>query len=272
VVSHIPADQLDRQANVLLRRLLLFALAALLLVFHLAWYLAYAAAVRRHQERKIAASEARLRALSTQLIAAQEDERRKLSRDLHDELGQVVTAVALSLQRASQTSDGDKRTELLSRALQGTELLLADIQKIAARIRPTMLDDLGLKDAVQNLLGDYERHTGIVPRAALHFEHDDMPPAVAENVYRILQEALTNVAKHAGAAEVLVELRVDGRTIALLVRDRGAGFAPAALTGRGLGMLGMRERAELLQGTFAVHAVPGAGTEIQVTIPLPEAV
>src|SRR5262249_29508540 len=147
-----------------------FSMAALLLVFGLVWYLAYAASVRRHQERKIAESEGRLRTLSTQLMAAQEDERRKLSRDLHDELGQVVTAVALDLKRAAQTGDGVKKAELIARALRGSELLLTDIQEISARIRPTILDDLGLKDAVQNLLGDYERHTGIVPQSELRFE------------------------------------------------------------------------------------------------------
>jgi signal transduction histidine kinase len=270
VVSHIPADRLNQQTNLLLQRLLVFAVAALLLVFGLTWYLAYAAAVRRHQERQIVESESRLRKLSTQLMATQEQERRKLSRDLHDELGQVVTAISLGLQRAAQAGNAAKKDELIAQALRGTELLLTDIREISARIRPTILDDLGLKDAVQSLLGDFERHTGIVPQSELYFEQLEVPAAVAENVYRILQEALTNVSKHAGAAEVLVELRVDSRNIFLAVRDRGAGFVPEALTSKGLGILGMRERAELLHGNFSVRAAPGEGTEITVTIPIQE--
>jgi signal transduction histidine kinase len=269
VVSHIPPDVLDRRPTLLLRRLLVLAGVILLLVLALAWYLAYAGAVRRDHERRLAESEARLRTLSTQLLTAQEDERRRLSRDLHDELGQLVTAVTLDLQRASRAGDPPKVRDLIGRALRGTECLLSSIQEIAARVRPTLLDDLGLKDAVRHLLGVYERGTGIVPQAELRLGQQQVPAVVAENVYRILQEALTNVSKHARSAEVLVELAVAGGQVVLVVRDQGVGFAPEAAAGKGLGMLGMRERAELLGGTFVVKAAPGKGTEIQVTIPVP---
>jgi signal transduction histidine kinase len=210
----------------------------------LAWYLAYAGALRRNQERQIADSEARLRTLSTRLITAQEDERRRLSRDLHDELGQIVTTVALDLQRAAQAPDQEKKAELIQRAFQETECLLDRIHEISSHLRPTLLDDLGLKDAVQNLLSEYEQRTGI------------------------LQEALTNVSKHAQTKEVFVRLEVDPRLVALMVRDVGAGFSPAALDGKGLGILGMRERAELLGGNFMVKAEVGKGTEIHISIPI----
>ncbi len=269
VVWHIPPADLHRQSSLLLRRLIAFSGAFLLLVLALAWYLAYSGALRRRHEGQIADSEARLRTLSTQLITAQEDERRKISRDLHDEMGQLVTAVALDLQRASQAGDADKKNERIGRALHSTELLLTSIHEISARIRPTILDDLGLKDAVQNLLSDYERRTGIATQARLDFNHHDIEGVVAENVYRILQEALTNVSKHARAQEVSVDLRVTPRQVALAVRDEGLGFAPDSLNGKGLGLLGMRERAELLNGTFAVTSQTGKGTLIQVTIPLP---
>src|SRR5207244_5976849 len=98
-------------------------------------------------------------------ITAQADERRRLSRDLHDELGQVVTAVTLDLQRAAQAADGTKKDDLIQRGLHGATCLLDKIHEISLRIRPTLLDDLGLKDAVQSLLSDYERWTGIVSRA-----------------------------------------------------------------------------------------------------------
>jgi two-component system sensor histidine kinase DegS len=131
-----------------------------------------------------------------------------------------------------------------------------------------MLDDLGLKAAVQSLLSEYERSTGVIPRVELVFDVQTIPAAVIENVYRILQEALTNVSRHSGASEVFVGLRVVPEHVTLTVRDTGIGFDPAAPRGERLGLLGMRERSELLGGTFAVKTAPGKGTEIEVVIPL----
>ena len=213
-------------------------------------------------------SEARLRTLSAQLITTQEEERRGISRDLHDELGQVVTSVTLDLQRAGHAADPAKKDELIGRALRGTSCLLDRIHEILSRVRPPMLDDLGLKDAVQSLLSDYEQRTGIVPKAELSFTTPDVPAAVSENVYRILQEALTNVSRHARTTEVLVSLLVGADRVALTVRDSGVGFDPAARDDRRLGLLGMRERAELLGGTCVVTAEPGKGTRVEVVIPI----
>jgi len=201
-------------------------------------------------------------------MTAQEEERRGISRDLHDELGQVVTSVTLDLQRAAQAAEVAKKDELIERALLGTGCLLDRIHEISTRVRPPMLDDLGLKDAVQSLLSDYERRSGVVPRVELDFQHAAVPDAVSENVYRILQEALTNVTRHAGAAEVFVHLHVTAAQVALTVRDAGIGFDPAVRDDKRLGLLGMRERAELLGGTCAVTAAPGKGTEVRVVIPL----
>ena len=268
VVAHLSPQVLDARANLLLQRLLLLGGLVLLVLLGLAWYLAKSSVLRRNHERRIGESETRLRALSAQLITAQEDERRRLSRDLHDELGQIVTAVTLDLQRATQ-ADGAKKNDLLHQATQETQCLLDKIHEITVRIRPTLLDDLGLKDAVQSLLGDFERRTGIATRTELSFDRSDIPAPTSENVFRILQEALTNVAKHARAKEVTVNLKVTQRNVCLSVLDAGAGFAPAQINGHGLGLLGMRERAELLDGDFQVHAESGKGTQIQVTIPLP---
>src|SRR5690242_19489835 len=170
VEAHIPPRELNGRATRLLERLLLIYGLVLVLVLILAWYLAYVGALRRDHERHLADSEARLRTLSMQLLTAQEDERRSLSRDLHDELGQVVTSVTLDLQRAAQASERQRTNDLISRALQGAGCLLDRLHEISARLRPTLLDDLGLKDAVQSLLSDYERGTGIAVRAELSFE------------------------------------------------------------------------------------------------------
>jgi signal transduction histidine kinase len=268
VVAHLSPQILDARANSLLGRLLWLWGLVLLFLLGLAWYLSKASVLRRNHERRIAESETRLRALSAQLITAQEDERRRLSRDLHDELGQIVTAVTLDLQRAAQAETA-KKNDLLQQATQETRCLLDKIHEITVRIRPTLLDDLGLKDAVQSLLGDFERRTGIATRSELSFDRASIPASTSENVFRILQEALTNIAKHANAKEVMVKLRVTERQVHLSVLDAGTGFAPAEVNGHGLGLLGMRERAELLDGSFHVNAESGKGTEILVTIPLP---
>jgi signal transduction histidine kinase len=268
VVSYIPTETIQGRANQLLRRILLLYGVVVVLVLVLAWYLAYAGALRRNQELHLAESESRLRTLSSRLITAQEDERRSLSRDLHDELGQLVTAVTLDLQRAAPCSDPGKKNELIGRALTSAAYLLDHIHEISTRVRPTILDDLGLKDAVQSCLSEYESRTGIVTRAELRFTNQNIPPVVSENVYRILQEALTNVSKHAQAVEVFVELEVDTASVALTVRDSGKGFTLDALDGKRLGILGMRERAELLDGSFSATSEPGKGTEIRVVLPL----
>jgi signal transduction histidine kinase len=269
VVTHISPITLNLRANSLLRQLLLLWGVVLILLLVLASYLAKAAEVRRNHERTIGESESRLRLLSTQLISAQENERRRLSRDMHDELGQIVTAVSLDLQRAAQASPTSKKDELIGQASLAVTSLLDKIHEISLRIRPTLLDDLGLKDAVQSLLSDYERRTGILTQTDLTFQRD-VPGAVSENVFRILQEALTNVSKHAHAKEVSVKLEVSDRRLSLMVCDSGKGFIPSQVNGKGLGLLGMRERAELLDGDFQVQAEAGKGTQIQVNVPLPK--
>jgi signal transduction histidine kinase len=238
------------------------------LVFGFSWYLGHAGAVRRSHERRLSESEGRLRNLSAQLMTAQEEERRNIARDLHDEMGQVVTAMTLDLQRAAAASERDKKNDLIGRALHGAERLLDTIHEIAARVRPSLLDDLGLKDAVQSFLSDYEHRTGVAVHADLKFERGDIPAGVSENVYRILQESLTNVSKHAHATEVAVNLHASADRVMLTVRDNGAGFAIAKVDGKRLGLLGMRERAELLNGVFTVQSEPGKGTELFVELPL----
>jgi signal transduction histidine kinase len=267
VIAHVPSDVLQARSESLLHRLLLFSGVGLLLLLVLSWYLAYVGVLRRGHERQLAESEARLRLLSTRLMSAQEEERRSLARDLHDGLGQVVTAVTLDLERAAQTADHDKKDELIGRALTGAGQVLEQIHEITTRVRPTLLDDLGLKAAVQSFLSEYEAHTGIVVRSELLLD-GPLPAAVSENLYRVLQEALTNVARHARAAEVFVTLKADKIHAMLAVRDEGAGFNPDALDGTRFGLVGMRERAELLGGTFDLRSQPGVGTAVSVAIPI----
>jgi signal transduction histidine kinase len=170
VVAHVPNRVLYGKSTQLLQRLSIVFVVAVVLLSVLALYLARAGALRREHERKIEESEERLRLLSTRLLTAQEDERRSISRDVHDELGQVVTAITLDLERSTRLDGGEKRAKLIRSALDGTRCLLDKVHQISARVRPTMLDDLGLKEAVQSYLSEFERTSGIAVRADLQFE------------------------------------------------------------------------------------------------------
>jgi signal transduction histidine kinase len=268
IVAHVPPDVLAGRATALLRRLVLLGSIVLALVFGLSWYLGYAGALRRSHENRLAESESRLRSLSAQLMTAQEEERRSIARDLHDEMGQVVTAMTLDLQRAAAAAASEKKNDLIGRALLGAQRLLDTIHEIAGRVRPSLLDDLGLKDAVQSFLSDYEHRTGIAVRAELNFEPGALPANVSENIYRIMQEALTNVTKHSRATAVTVAVSVSHNRIMLVLNDNGVGFIPAKVDGNRFGLLGMRERAELLNGVFTVQSEPGKGTQVSVELPL----
>jgi signal transduction histidine kinase len=241
-------------------------LGALVVVAVLAFYWARATAARRTQERRTAESEARLRVLSSQLLAAQEEERKSLSRVLHDELGQQVTAIALDLKAALRHIDESEPT--LRRVVEETEGVLASLHQIAARIRPSVLDDLGLADAIESYVSEYEERTGVSVATELRLPPEGLSGPAAENVYRILQEALANVAAHAETDAARVEFIATPKTLELTIEDDGRGF-DAATPNRSsrLGILGMRERVELLGGEFELETAPGQGTRIQVRLP-----
>ncbi|HXV76482.1 MAG TPA: cache domain-containing protein [Candidatus Polarisedimenticolaceae bacterium] len=271
LVAHRTASQLGERARGLLAHVLsAYSLAGPVLLV-LIGYLAFAGAARRRQQEQIAESAARLRVLSTQLLTAQERERAGLSRDLHDDLGQVVTAVRLDLERAARETDPRDKDRLIAEALAASKTLMERVRAISTRLRPRILDDLGLKEATRSFLADCQRHLGVAVDADLRFERAEIPPEISENVYRILQEAVTNVARHSGVERCSVELHVVEDGLRLSVTDGGTGFDAEAALARGLGLLGMRERARLLGGTFRLRSAPGDGTRIDVLIPLPPA-
>jgi signal transduction histidine kinase len=257
-----------RSAALLVKLVGVWTLAAALLGgFALA--LAHLSDVRRRALERLERAEARLRSLSGQLLVAQEHERRRLSRDLHDDVGQIATAVCLDLERAQNAAGGDRGAATLSRALQGARSILDRIRAIALELRPAVLDDLGLRDAVESHVAEFEARTGIEVIADLAADPAPgaIPAPVADNLFRILQEALTNVEKHACTARVRVELRVSAGLVALRVADEGVGFDPVEAEGRSLGLLSMRERAGLLGGAFGIDTVPGGGTTVRVEVP-----
>jgi PAS domain S-box-containing protein len=211
-----------------------------------------------------------LRRLSGSIMEGQEKERAALARELHDELGQVLTALrmdAVWLQK--RVSEADEAAAERARGMR--ELIdqtIEEVRGLAIRLRPGVLDHLGLMDALEWYTADFERRTGI----ACVFKHTPIGPladTVATAAYRIVQEALTNVARHAGATTAAVRLRLEDECLRVTVADNGCGFDTDGLDRvPGLGVAGMRERATLIGADLAVLSLPGKGTRVELTVPL----
>ncbi|MBE9520418.1 MAG: PAS domain-containing protein, partial [Proteobacteria bacterium] len=210
-----------------------------------------------------------LRRLSGAIMASQEKERSAIARELHDELGQVLTALrmdAVWMQEHLKESD----PEIAERALTMCSLIdktIKDARSIAIRLRPGVLDDLGLVDALEWYMTDFENRSGI----ACIFEHGDTPEltdTIATAAYRICQEAMTNVARYSGANRISVVLETKEDVLSLSVRDDGKGFDIESLDeSEGLGIAGMRERATLAGGSLDVISEPGTGTQVIFKVP-----
>ena len=211
-----------------------------------------------------------LRRLSASIMTNQEKERAYLARELHDELGQVLTALrmdAIWFQERLQGAedDGVERAQAMCGLIDKT---IEEVRLMAIRLRPGVLDHLGLVAALEWYTADFERRTDV----SCVFEHTHVPDTderVATAAYRITQEALTNVARHALAKHVTVNLQADGKRLLLTIIDDGIGFDMAILEdAEGLGVAGMRERAALLGGELEMDASPGKGTTVYFRVPL----
>jgi signal transduction histidine kinase len=205
-------------------------------------------------------------------MASQEKERAAIARELHDELGQVLTAlrmdsVWMSQRLARQDPQAAQRAHDMCRLIDKN---IDDVRSMAIRLRPGVLDDLGLVDALEWYTTDLERRS----ETLCTFEHQPMPAitdAVATAAYRIAQEALTNVVRHARAAKAVVTLNAENNVLVLQVQDDGQGFDVDALTeSEGLGVAGMKERASLVGGQLRVRSTIGQGTQIRLEVPLPD--
>jgi len=267
LVHTLPNRDLYAHSEQLLVRLLWSYGVIVALIAISAWFVISANAVRRQRDWQIRASEGRLRLLSSQLFNAQEEERARISRDIHDDLGQLATTAVLQLRMASRLQ-GEACTRKIEQATEAVEHVLERSHELAAGLRPPMLHELGLEATVETYLSEFEARSGIKVHADLHFGSEELPALISQNVYRILQEALTNVVKHAAVDEVFVNLDTGEHRVTLIVRDKGKGFRPEVVQSSGLGMLGMRERVELLGGRFEVVSQPGGGTQIRADLPL----
>jgi signal transduction histidine kinase len=206
----------------------------------------------------------RLGELSRRLVKVQEDERRTIARELHDEVGQILTGLKLMLEAGSRP--GATLDLALLRDLSGQ--LLERVRDLSLDLRPPMLDDLGL---VPTLLWHFERYRAQT-RIHVRFQHRGLsvrlPAEIEIAVFRIIQEALTNVARHAGVDEVSVELWLSNDRIVLHVEDEGRGFDPARLEGPANGLTGMRERASLAGGSWEISSRPGEGARLSAELPV----
>ena len=225
----------------------------------------HAATLHRHKQR-LEASEARLRELAGFLETVREEERTRIARELHDELGQALTALRLDLGWLRGKSGNTPLAERAGAALGIVEHSIVSLRRISEDLRPAMLDSLGLVAAIEHHAEQFTRHSGIACTVRATREEFELPDDLATGIFRIVQEALTNIARHADAhsASVLAEECTDGFRIE--IADDGKGFDAAARTHR-FGLLGMRERITILGGTLEIQTAPGHGTRIGVWLP-----
>jgi PAS domain S-box-containing protein len=229
-------------------------------------------AERQRAEEQLRASLEQLRALTARLQSVREEERTLISREIHDELGQACTAIKMDLALISRKLT-KKQTQLRAKvdsAIQLVDSTIATLRRIASELRPRTLDDLGLLAALESQAQEFETRTGIRCTVTLPQELLAPDTDIATAIFRIFQESLTNVARHAQATRVEARLEQEDNRILFQVFDNGRGFNPEeAKTRKSLGLVGMQERALLLHGDLKIEGAPGVGTTLTLTIPLP---
>jgi signal transduction histidine kinase len=227
------------------------------------------ACARQQAEGELRSSFEQLRALAARMQTAREEERARVAREIHDELGQALTAIKIDLTALLPNALADPGPNLQR---QQTIFRLLDeaihcIRRIATDLRPGVLDDLGLVAAIEWAVEEFQTRTGVESYVNLPDGDLALDAQSATALFRILQEALTNVARHARATRVTVRLAQEDGTLSLEVRDNGGGLREEQLAGRSLGILGMRERAILLGGEFSIGSTLENGTTVTVRIP-----
>jgi signal transduction histidine kinase len=220
------------------------------------------------QRRQIQETEQKLRRLSRSLVQAQEIERKALSRELHDEVGQTLTALGMELGNLQKAIQGDNAREHVADAKRLNSSAMRAVRDLAMGLRPSMLDDLGLEPALQWQGREFARHTGVPATVSVENLPEELPDSHRTCIYRIVQEALTNCAKHAQASTVEVTVRRKVNLIELQIKDNGVGMDRRPQSDFGLGLLGIEERVQELNGKVHVSSRPREGTILQVTFPL----
>jgi signal transduction histidine kinase len=210
-----------------------------------------------------------LQQLSARLVEVQENERRSISRELHDEVGQALTGVLVEMANLStliRAGDTAALTVKADEIKHEVENSISVVRNMALLLRPSMLDDLGLVPALQWQAREVSKRSGVWVKVAAEGVSEELPEEHKTCIYRIVQEALHNCVQHAGARNVTVKVQQETDKLQLSIEDDGKGFRP--LQEKGMGLLGMQERVSHLKGTFAVKSGPGEGTDLKVTLPL----
>ncbi|HTZ05809.1 MAG TPA: GAF domain-containing protein [Gaiellaceae bacterium] len=203
------------------------------------------------------------------VVTAQELERRRLARELHDETGQALTSILLGLRAVEDARETDELGAAIAGVRDLVRSTLLDVRRLAVELRPSVLDDFGLVAALERLTETFAEQTGM----AVQFEEllppgERLPSEVETALYRIVQESLTNVVKHAQATTVSIVLARKADSVSLVVEDDGVGFDPGSPREGGIGLVGMQERVALLGGRLSIESHPGAGTTFQAEVPL----
>ncbi len=229
-------------------------------------------AVLQTNQQELRQSREDLRALAGQLLTAQEEDRRRISRDLHDDINQRLAMLSMDLRQAEKdgASDAESLRSTIRLVSDRLTAISDDVRQMAYRFHPSILDDLGLVKAIRRQIDDFGARTGI----KISYVHQDpataLPAEPAICLYRIVQESLSNIARHAHASHVEIELICEDDLISLSVHDNGTGFDQTHLsqTGAHLGLLSMKERVRLAKGRFEIHSTPAKGTHVHVELPL----
>jgi len=232
---------------------------------------------RKGAEEQLRQSQQQLRALNTRLQEVREEERTRIARELHDELGQAMTGLKMELawigKHLAKPGEG-LPTAIGRKVAEMMELInetIHSVRRISSELRPGLLDDLGLAAAIEWQTNDFQSRSGITCEVAVPADGVNLNRETSTAVFRIFQETLTNVARYANATKVKVSMSQQDRRVILEVKDNGRGITVSAISDKGsLGLLGMRERAALFEGEVNFVGVAGQGTTVVVTIPLPQ--
>jgi signal transduction histidine kinase len=203
------------------------------------------------------------------VVAGQELERQRLARELHDETGQALTSIVLGLKTVEDAESLAAIRQAISELRDLVVATLQDVRRLAVELRPKALDDFGLAAALERLVQTFTEATGIPGHLEASLRDERLPSEVETTLYRIVQESLTNVVKHAGARHVSIVVMRRDRVATAIIEDDGEGFDPGDAPDRGIGLLGMRERVALLDGRLEIESSPGSGTTVVAEVPLP---
>ena len=209
--------------------------------------------------------------LLNKVITAQEEERKRISRELHDETGQALTSLIVSMRVLANKASDERQRELLLSARDVAAGVLLDIRNMAVELRPTALDDLGLAAAVRKYVANFQERFGILIEFTVDSAINELDGDLSVTLYRIVQESLVNAARHSGATAMDISLSMSPGRVNLRISDNGQGMAEGELEKAArenrLGIYGMRERVELCGGEFRLESIVGTGTTILVSIP-----